>query len=182
MSTDDFSADQDEEPAVAFGDLDDERLLAALREVIGRDDPPPAWSAELAKGIFGFREPEAELAALVSDSERGAAQGLQGPRGLRPVLRSAGPSRLAVFEAASLGVEVEIEPGARAGSWRLTGQLIPATPARILLRRAPGEPSGQVDADSRGRFAVEHLPGGPLSLLCRPAAGSAAVTEWIIVS
>lgn len=175
MSTGDFSANEDEEPAVVLGELDDEGLLAALREVIGPDEPPPAWSAELAKASFGLREADTELASLVSDSERGA------DRGSEPVLRSRGTSRLAVFDAGDLSVEIEIEPGARADSWRLTGQLIPAAPARILLRRAPGQVAQEVDADSRGRFAIEHLAGGPLSLLCRRDTGPAAVTEWIAI-
>lgn len=175
MSTGNFSADEDEEPAAALGELDDEGLLAALREAIGRDEPPPAWSAQLAKASFGLREADAELASLVSDSERGT------DRGAEPVPRSRGTSRLAVFGAGGLSVAVEIEPGARAGSWRLTGQLVPAAPARILLRRAPGQVSQEVDADSRGRFAIEHLPGGPLSLLCRRDGGPAAVTEWITI-
>jgi hypothetical protein len=159
----------DEEPRVALGDLDDEGLLAALREVIG--EPVPAWSADLAKASYGLREADAALAALVSDSGLDAASA---------TVRSGAPSRLAVFEAADLSVEIEIELAARAGSWRLTGQLTPAAPARIQVRRQQSEPAW-VDADDRGRFAVGHLQAVPLSLLCLRPGLPATATEWIVV-
>jgi len=159
----------DEEPRVQLGDLDDDSLLAALRAVIGDGEPVPAWSADLAKGSFGLRQADAELVALVADSGLADAPA---------TVRSGAPSRLAVFETADLSVEIELEPAARAGSWRLTGQLTPAAPARIQVR---GPQSAWVEADDRGRFAVGHLPAGPLSLLCLRSGQPAAATEWILV-
>lgn len=165
------SAVPGEEPRVALGDLDDERLLAALREVIGDGQPTPSFSADLAKRSYGLRAADAELAALVSDSALAATVA---------TVRSGAPSRLAVFEAAGLSVEIEIEPAARAGSWRLTGQLTPAGPARIQVRRQHSE-AAAIDADGRGRFAAGDLQAGPLSLLCRRPGLPAAATEWIVV-
>jgi hypothetical protein len=113
---------------------------------------------------------DAELAALTSDSGLATAQS---------VVRSGTASRLAVFDAADLSVEIEIEPGARAGSWRLTGQLTPAAPARIQVRQR-AEPIW-MDADDLGRFAVDDLSGGPLSLICIRDGMQDAVTEWIAI-
>ena len=165
------SAVPGEEPRVALGDLDDERLLAALREVIGDGQPTPSFSADLAKRSYGLRAADAELAALLSDSALAATVA---------TVRSGAPSRLAVFEAADLSVEIEIEPAARVGSWRLTGQLTPAGPARIQVRRQHSE-AAAIDADDRGRFAADDLQAGPLSLLCRRPGLPAAATEWIVV-
>ena len=106
MSTDDPSARAGDDPAIALGGLDDEALLAALRGMLGRYEPPPDWSAELAKGSYDLRAVDAELAVLTSDSGLATAQS---------GVRSGAASRLAVFDAADLSVEIEIEPGARAG-------------------------------------------------------------------
>jgi hypothetical protein len=171
MPADDLPPSMGEEPATALGDLDDEGLLAALHEVIGHDEPVPGWSADLAKGSYGLRDPDAELAVLVSDSEQDTTSSM---------VRSGAVSRLAVFEAGDLSVEIEIERAARVGAWRLTGQLTPAESARIQVRRQHAEPAW-VDADDRGRFAVDHLPAGPLSLICLRHDRPAAATEWILV-
>jgi hypothetical protein len=87
---------------------------------------------------------------------------------------------MAVFDTEDLSVEVGIEPGERAGSWRLIGQLNPAAPARIEIRQQQAD-SFWVEADRLGRFAASPLQGGPLSLLCLRSGLPAAVTEWIAV-
>ena len=69
---------------------------------------------ELAKGSYDLRTVDAELAVLTSDSGLATAQS---------ALRSSTATRLAVFDAADLSVEIEIEPGARADWWRLIGPL-----------------------------------------------------------
>ena len=171
MPADDLPVGMDEEPGITLGELDDEGLLAALHEVIGHDEPVPDWSVDLARSSYGLREADAELAVLVSDSGLAATPSM---------VRTAAASRLAVFEAGDLSVEIEIEHAARAGSWRLTGQLTPAASARIQVRRPQAEPAW-VDADGRGRFAVDHLPAGPLSLFCLRPGLPAAATEWIVV-
>jgi hypothetical protein len=79
--------------------------------MLGRDEPPPDWSVDLAKGSYGLRAVDAELAVLTSDSGLATAQS---------VTRSGAAPRLAVFDAADLSVEIEIEPGAGAGAWQLS--------------------------------------------------------------
>jgi hypothetical protein len=172
MSTDDRSFREGPDPATTLGGLDDEGLLAAVREVLSHDEAPPDWSAELAKGSFGLRAVDAELAALTSDSALATAES---------GMRSGTAPRLAVFDTGDLSLEIEIEPSARAGSWRLVGQLIPASPARIQIRQQGAEPVW-VDADDLGRFAADHLADGSLSLMCVREGMRAAVTEWIAIS
>jgi hypothetical protein len=155
--------------ARALGELDDQELIARLAELLEDAEAPP-WSAELAKASYGLRAVDAELAALSSDSGLTAGSGM----------RAAAAPRLAVFEATGLSVEIEIEPAARSGLWRLVGQLTPAGPARIGIRRHDGAVSW-TDADDRGRFSADQLPGGPLSLRCERPGQPAAATEWISI-
>ena len=153
--------------ARALGELDDQELIARLGELLEGAEAP-SWSAELAKASYGLRAVDAELAALSSDSGLTAGPGM----------RATAAPRLAVFEASGLSVEIEIEPAARSGLWRLVGQLTPAGPARIGIRRHDGAVSW-TDADDRGRFSADQLPGGPLSLRCERPGQPAAATEWI---
>jgi hypothetical protein len=171
MSTDDRSFHEGAEPATTLGGLDDEGLLAAVREMLSHDEPPPDWSVDLAKRSYGLRALDAELAALTSDSGLATA---------RSGVRSGTAPRLAVFDTGDLSLEIEIEPGTRAGTWRLVGQLTPPSPARIQIRQQRAEPVW-VDADDLGRFAADHLPGGSLSLMCLRDGMRAAVTEWIAI-
>lgn len=171
MTTDGSPAGEGTEPAFALSELGDDALQDALREMLGRYEPPPRGSAEMAKALYGLRSADAELARLVSDSGRATAQS---------VLRSGTTSRLAVFDATGLSVEIEIEPGAQAGMFRLVGQLIPAGAARITVRQQQGGPV-LIDADDRGRFAVDRVVNGPLSLLCERDGRPTTATEWISV-
>jgi hypothetical protein len=162
--------ERSDEPADGLDKLSDEGLLAALGVLLSQE-PPPAWSVEAAKSSYDLRTVDAELAALISDS---------GLAGTRSAVRSAAGPRLAVFGTADLSVEIEIEPGASSGMWRLIGQLTPAAPARIQIRQQ-GAPAIMADADALGRFAADHLTGRPLSLVCLRDGRRAAVTEWIAI-
>lgn len=171
MSTHEPSAREGGDPALPLAGLDDDELLAALRQMLGRYESPPDWSVDLAKRSYDLRAVDAELAVLTSDSGLAMAQS---------VVRSRLAPRLAVFDAADLSVQIEIKPAGRAGWWRLIGQLIPAGPARIQVLQQRAEPVW-VDADDLGRFTVDHLPGGPLSMICIRDGVRAAVTEWIAI-
>jgi hypothetical protein len=154
-----------------LGEVDDDQLLAALAEVLGTSAPPPNWSVELAKASYDLRAVDAELARLTSDSGLASAHS---------ALRSPAAPRLMVFDADDLSVEIEIEPGAGAGRWRLVGQLTPAAAARIQVRQPRAE-AFWVDADDLGRFAVDQLRDGPLSLLCVRPGRRSAVTAWTAI-
>jgi hypothetical protein len=154
-----------------LADLDDDQFLAALGEVLRTSQAPPSWSVELAKASYGLLAADAELAVLATDSGLATAES---------ALRSATAPRLTVFDTPDLSVEIEIEPGARAGSWRLIGQLTPPAATRIQVRQPHAEPFW-VDADDMGRFAVDELRDGPLSLLCARPGLHPAVTQWIAI-
>jgi len=177
MSANGPTAGEGDQPGRAHGGrdrlaaFDDDRFLAALGEVLRASQPPPSWSAELAKASFDLLAADAELARLTSDSGLATAES---------ALRTAAAPRLTVFDAADLSVEIQIEPGARTGWWRLTGQLTPAAPARIQVRQPQAEPFW-VDADDMGRFAVDRLRDGTLSLICARAELRPVVTQWIAI-
>jgi hypothetical protein len=172
MTAEDPPAREGTEASVHLRSLDDEGLLAALHEMLGQQAVPPGWSVELAKGSYGLRAIDTELAALTSDSADAATSSL---------LRADGGPRLVVFDTEALSVEIEIEPGNRAERWQLVGQLIPAGTARIQLRREPRAEPAWVDADEWGRFAVDGLRSGPLSLICVRQGQPAAATAWISI-
>ena len=123
----------------------------------------------MAKASFDLLAADAELAQLTSDSGLATAES---------ALRTAAAPRLTVFDAADLTVEIQIEPGTPAGWWRLTGQLTPAAPARIQVRQPRAEPFW-VEADDMGRFAVDRLRDGTLSLICTRSGQRPVVTQWI---
>ncbi len=180
MSTNGPPADEGGKPVPAGGgpggpggpgDLDDDQLLEALGEVLRTSQAPPAWFVDLAKGSYALRALDAELAMLTSDSGLATA---------RSATRSATAPRLVVFDTEDLSVEIQIEPGTRVGSWRLIGQLSPAAPARVQVRRQGAEPVW-ADADDLGRFAVDDLASGPVSLICVRDGMRPTVTEWIAI-
>jgi hypothetical protein len=152
-------------------DLGDDELLGALRTLFSQRNSPPGWAVELAKGSYDLRAIDAELADLTSDSRLGTTRRL----------RTGGGPRLVVFEAAACTIEVEIEPGGRSGRWQLVGQLSPAGPARILLRRAAPAVPAWVDADELGRFTADDLAAGPLSLTCVRQGHQDTATAWISI-
>jgi hypothetical protein len=158
-----------------LSDLDDDQLLAALRAALGAFDPPPSWCVELAKDSFALRTIDAELATLTEDSE------LVGMALIRSAdVRSGSAPRFAVFDADSLSVEIEVSSGSRAGSWQLVGQLMPPAAADVEVRR-PANDYTRVTSDDLGRFVVDQLPAGPLSLAIEVEGSHPVVTEWITV-
>jgi hypothetical protein len=160
---------QDEQDRL--GELDDEQLLAALGEVLRASEPAPSWWVELAKASYDLLTADTELAQLTSDSGLATAQS---------PLRAAAAPRLTVFDTRDLSVEILIEPRVRAGTWRLIGQLTPAAPARIQVRQPQAEPFW-IDADDLGRFIIDQLRDGLLSLICTRPGLRSAVTEWIAI-
>jgi len=146
-----------------------EDLLADLRDA-GRLEAVPAEAMAAAKTAIVWRTIDGELAALTYDSSLDdlATAGV----------RSAEPSRLLTFEAPGLVVEVEsLDAGARR---RLVGQLVPAQAGRVEVRHGDG--TTEVEADDLGRFTVDDVPPGPVSLRCVGATATVAVvTDWVVV-
>lgn len=149
----------------------DERLLGALRTVVGAADPVPTEVVEAAKASLTWRSIDAELAELAYDSLL--------DDGLLVGTRSESAPRSLTFEAAEVTVEVEVvDMGARR---RLLGQLVPPRPADIQVRHSGG--LIRVGADEVGRFTAAGVAPGPVSLRCRVAGAEAAPVEtpWVVV-
>ena len=153
---------------------DDDRLLDELRALFEATDPVPDQARVAAKASYGWRTIDAELAALTHDSLVDQA----------PVaMRGAAQPRLVTFDATDLRVEIEVEegkaagPGARGAGRRLLGQLVPPQPA-VIEARDGGGGRRTVEADDAGRFAIDGLPAGPLSLSCQRPGRPPVATEW----
>jgi hypothetical protein len=147
----------------------DEALLEELRGAAHRFDPPPPAVLEAARASLTWRTIDAELAALEFDSAVDQAAA---------AVRSGEGPRLLTFSAPGLNIEVEVSPlGPRR---QLVGQLVPAQAARIDVRHAGGVTT--VQADQLGRFGVDAISAGPVSLRCHLATvppSPPVVTEWI---
>jgi hypothetical protein len=146
---------------------DDIRLLGAVRAVFEELDPVPPEVLAAARGAYSWRTVDAELAELVLDSLTTSTAGV----------RSTSGPRLVTFEADRLTVEVEV--GETGRTRRIVGQLVPPGRAIVAVRWARGEQT--VEADELGRFAVDGVPAGPVSLLCRLAEAPErpVVTSWV---
>ena len=150
--------------------VDEDALLGRLAEMFREEDPPPAAAVELAKQSFGLRALDAELAALTADSR------LDQPAvAVREGRSDAGP-RLLTFETAELVVEVEV--GGSGEHRRVLGQLLPPGPARIEVRQPAAPDPRWIDADDHGRFVIEDLGPGPVSLTCHQPGRRSVTTEW----
>lgn len=145
------------------------KLLAELGRA-GQLDPVPPEVTAAAKSSFAWYTMDAELAELVYDSSEDS-QALAG-------VRSSSSMRLLTFESPALTVEVEAS--ADGSRRRLLGQLVPPQPGRVDVRHLEGSLSAEVD--DVGRFAVEDVPPGPVSLHCQGSGQSVAVTtDWVVV-
>jgi hypothetical protein len=151
-----------------------EPLLAELRSVIGRADPIPDAVVAAARASFAWRTIDAELAELVADSADTAARSSSAVG----ATRAGAAPRLLTFEAAALTVEVEVaETG---DTRRLVGQLVPVGAADVTVRWSGG--TRTASADEFGRFAVDDIPAGPISLaVARTDAATPVVTSWVAI-
>jgi hypothetical protein len=145
----------------------DHALLAQLGSTFDAIDPIPPDLVGLARATITWRDSDAALAELVADSLVDAAH-------VRT--RRAGGPRLLTFEAEGLTIEVEVaEDGI---SRRLLGQLVPPSPAEIVVRWQDGQV--RVQADEIGRFSVSAIPSGQVSLSCTlENARKPVVTSWV---
>lgn len=151
---------------VAGGDDDDNGLLAELRTLAARLDPVPPEAIGAARSAIAWRTIDAELAHITGDPASDK---------LLAGVRSGRPPTLLTFEAPSLTVELEVL--ATAATRRLLGQLVPPTAGEVQVRHVAGTTSVAVDVV--GRFTVDDVAPGPVSLLC--TAGSRVVqTDWFL--
>lgn len=140
----------------------DDRLLAELAQALGPPDAPRA-AVDAARAVFTWRTIDAELAALVHDSE------LAGPpvgvRGDRATLRSL------TYQRDEVVIDVAVDADG------LVGQVVPAREGTIDVQVA-GSLERTVDVDAVGSFTVRPLPDGPFRLV-HGSGGRRIVTGWI---
>jgi hypothetical protein len=157
-------------------ELDDTELERQLRRVAERVEPVPPALLQAAFDAYTWRTVDAELAELVFDSlaDHEAAA----------LVRGTEEGRLLSFETGDLTIEVEVTGAGPAR--QLIGQLMPAQPATIDIRR--GQDTTRVTTDELGRFTVAGLRAGPVSLRCSAAAGPGEkahgrtiVTDWVSI-
>ena len=142
-------------------------LLTALRNVVANADPVPPSVVEAARAAYVWRTIDAELAELTADSAM-ATSGV----------RSSSAPRLLTFEGA--GVEVEVEVAETGSTRRLSAQLVPVGPAQVTVRWSGG--TKETIADELGRFAVDGVPAGSVSLVVeRVGVEHPIVTSWISI-
>jgi hypothetical protein len=141
--------------------------FVALRSVIDRADPVPSAVVEAARAAYTWRTIDAELAELTADSAMASAG-----------IRSSSAPRLLTFEG--LGIEVEVEVAQTGTTRRLTGQVVPVGAAQVTVRSA--DATLDVAADDLGRFTVEGIPSGAISLsVLRAGAEHPIVTSWVSI-
>ena len=150
-------------------EIDEAEYDAVMAELqhAGKLDPVPVDVEAGAIAAFMWRTIDAELAELTYDSllDENALAGV----------RSTDASRLLTFEAPGLTVEVEAQsPPLR----RLVGQVVPAQPGRLRVRHGGG--IAETEVDEVGRFMVEGIPPGAVSLRFE-ADGTTVVTDWVII-
>ena len=147
--------------------LPETELLAAIGAFFDDIDPIPEHDVAAAKGCLTWRTIDAELAELIEDTALLAGTSVRSPHG----------PRLLTFSAPQVSVVVEV---AEVGpTRRLIGQLGDPRSAAIQVRFRDG--TTWVDADHLGRFVVDSVPAGPVSLVCRfPGTDIAPlVTDWV---
>jgi hypothetical protein len=152
-------------------DADDE-LLDELRAIAARVDPTPEFVISAAKAAYTWRTIDdelAELAELTFDSmleQTGAVRGEEGPRML-------------TFETPEVTIEVEVTASGSARS--IVGQVVPPEAGRVEIRHAGG--TAEADVDELGRFSVERVERGPVSIRLHRASAPEApvVTDWLPV-
>ncbi|GAA2503294.1 hypothetical protein [Winogradskya humida] len=164
---------------------EDGPLLARLEAMFSEADPAPAEAVALAKASFILRSLDAELAALVEDSESESAE----PAGSRAMaVRGPGaapqPRQLTfqvVDERGHDEVVIAVQVEAVGARRRLTGHLAPQGPATIEVRQTASAQARSVDADGRGLFIIDDVLPGPMSLTLRRAGSPAVATQWTLV-
>jgi hypothetical protein len=121
--------------------MSDDDVEAALRAVLAAVDRVPESALAAANAAFGWRDLDADLALLSSES------GLEFAH-----LRGAQP-RLLTFRSGQTVIELEVS--SVAGVARLLGQLDPPGAAEVTIESAAQPLSTR--ADGRGRFSVVGL-------------------------
>jgi hypothetical protein len=140
---------------------DDEELLAALQEALGRRREVPPAFVTAAKSAYTWHNIDVELAQLTYDSTCHYA----------PIRAETASIRALTFSSAHLSIELEVMEDA------LLGQVLPAQAAVVEVQ---GHTDGETEilTDEIGCFTIRPIPRRPFRLSCRVAASLAMLTTW----
>jgi hypothetical protein len=145
---------------------DDEALLAELRRAVEvGDDPGAARLIADAKACFTWHsvDQELELLTLTHDSSVAEAAFRSGT--------AQGP-RMLVFENDDVTVHLEV------GSDTLIGQMVPSSPASVVLEHVRGSIT-ETQADDAGYFLFRRPPAGAIRV--RILTSPELVTAWLTI-
>ena len=146
---------------------EDEKLIAQLRVALEAADPAPSDVSAFAKAAFGWRNIDAELAAIEFDSSTEEL-----PSGVR----STATARMLSFQAGEWTVDIEYNEHTQL----LIGQLSPETKCVVELHFAGGAIG--VPSDDLGRFDFDDVLPGPISLVVRTPGNLHVIkTEWTVL-
>lgn len=143
---------------------DDESLLEDLREALQAVPPAPPEVVAGVKALYAWRTVDAELAALIYDSDLDDAL-------LAGVRSDTANGRTLVYEVPGLSIEVDV-----AGD-NLIGQALPPQPLSIEVQVSAGA-GCRAEADDLGRFLITPVPASAMRLRCRTADGVQFTTPW----
>ncbi|HEY6791196.1 MAG TPA: hypothetical protein VI365_28195 [Trebonia sp.] len=146
-------------------DVQDELLLAALREALRERVAVPPEFVAAGKSAFRWRDFEAQFAQLTYDSTRDSELALS-------VRSETASIRALVFTSAHLSIELEVTDDC------LLGQVVPPREGTIETQTKAGE-SVVSPVDGTGCFSVEPLPADAFRLRYRTPDGTDVVTGWV---
>jgi hypothetical protein len=146
--------------------MSEDELLDRLRAAAAEADPPPEHVLVAARAAFARVGLEGELLELEFDSlvDAGAAT------------RAGAGARLLRFGAADHAVELQL---VGAGPVGVVGQVTPATADGVELAHAGGV--ARADTDDLGRFTLDAIPRGPVSLAWTASDGGRVRTSWVAI-
>jgi len=155
---------------------DDRQLLAWLGEALRDAEPPPARVMELARKSLMLRTVDAELAALVEDSDLERISGVAVRAAAKPKARQLAFQFRDSQNDDELVIAMEVESQGRRR--RLTGHLSSREPVQIEIRQPAAPEARPIDVDQLGRFVIDDALPGPMSLTCRRPGARPVTTEW----
>jgi hypothetical protein len=144
--------------------MNDDELIATLRDVLGADGAAPDRAADAAESAFRWAGAEQELAEVVIDSaDAPALAGLRGPA----------PRQL-TWRYADLVIECELAADL------LLAQVDPPAVIGLDLCSPDGD-ARPLAVDAAGRCQARP-PAGPFSLRARRAGQPDVLTPWLVAS
>jgi hypothetical protein len=154
-------------PDISAMDPRDQALLGQLHDALEEADPVPDTLVDAAKSAYTWLTIDAELAALADDSL------LAGP-----AVRSAATARSLTFECATGVVVLEVSDDGD-DERRILGQTDRPADLQVLHRGG----TLRLSTDEHGRFRVEQVMAGPVSVRCsfHDDPANPIITSWVVV-